>query len=49
MDRMGMPTDIYTSRAPDDVIAALTKARFEAVRIERPEPNTRWNVIVASR
>lgn len=49
MDRMGMPTDIFTSRAPDDVIAALTKARFEAVRIERPEPNTRWNVIVASR
>ena len=49
MDRMGMPMDIFTSRTPDDVIAALTKAGFEGVRIERPEPTTAWNVIVATR
>ena len=49
MDRMGMPKDIFTSRAPEDVIAALTKAGFSDVRIERPEPTTPWNVIVATR
>jgi arsenite methyltransferase len=49
MDRMGMPTDIFTSRAPADVVAALTKAGFSDVRIERPEPTTPWNVLVATR
>jgi len=49
MDRMGMPKDIFTSRAPEDVIAALTKAGFSDVRIERPEPTTPWTVLVATR
>ena len=49
MDRMGVPTDIFTTRAPDDVIAALTKTGFKGVRLERPEPTTPWNVIVATR
>jgi len=49
MDRMGNPMDIFTSRAPDDVIAALTTAGFKDVRVERPEPTTPWNVIVATR
>ena len=49
MDRMGMPKDIFTSRAPEDVIDALTKAGFSDVRIERPEPTTAWNVLVATR
>ena len=49
MDRMGMPKDIFTSRAPADVVAALTKAGFSDVRIERPEPTTPWNVLVATR
>ena len=49
MDRLGMPTDIFTSRAPDDVIASLKKAGFSDVRIKRPEPTTPWNVIVATR
>ena len=44
---MGMPKDIFASRAPEDVIAALTKASFSGVRIERPEPITPWNVLVA--
>jgi arsenite methyltransferase len=48
MDRMGMPVDIFTSRAPEDVVAALRKAGFSDVRIERPEPTTPWNVIVAT-
>jgi len=46
---MGMPTDIFTSRAPDDVIDALTKAGFKGVRVERPEPTTPWSVLVATR
>src|SRR5256885_1549205 len=49
MDRMGMPADIFTLRAPDDVVAALRKAGFSDVRIEQPKPTTRWNVLVATR
>jgi arsenite methyltransferase len=49
MDLMRMPADIFTSRAPEDVVAALRKAGFSDVRVERPEPTTPWNVIVATR
>ncbi|HWL86342.1 MAG TPA: class I SAM-dependent methyltransferase [Polyangiaceae bacterium] len=49
MDRMGVPRDIFTSRATDEVTAALAKAGFETVRVERPEPHTPWNVVVAVR
>jgi arsenite methyltransferase len=49
MDRMGFPADIFTSRAPDEVVAALTRTGFSDVRVERPRPATRWNVIVATR
>ena len=49
MDLMEMPTDIFTTRAPGEVIAALARAGFEDVRIERPEPTTPWDVIVATR
>ena len=49
MDRLGMPIDIFTSRTPESVIAALTSAGFTDVRVERPEPSTPWNVIVAIR
>jgi ubiquinone/menaquinone biosynthesis C-methylase UbiE len=49
MDRVGMPRDIFTLRAPDEVIAALAKAGFTDVRVERPQPTTPWNAIVATR
>ena len=49
MDLMGLPPDIFTMRAPDDVVAALNKTGFKSVRVERPEPTTPWNVIVATR
>ena len=49
MDRKGMPADIFTPRAADDVITALTQAGFKAARVEWPEPTTPWNVIVATR
>ena len=48
IDRMGMPKDIFTSRAPDDIVAALVNAGFSGVRIERPKPATPWNVVVAT-
>lgn len=49
MDRMGFPDDIFTSRTPDDVIGALTRSTFTDIRVERPQPTTRWNVITATR
>src|SRR5437764_1559224 len=45
MDSMGMRADIFTSRAPEDVVTALKKAGFSDVRLERPEPATPWHVI----
>ena len=47
MARLNMPADIFTLRAPEDVIAALNKCGFGDVRVERPQPDTAWNVIVA--
>ena len=49
MDRMKFPRDIFTARAPDDVVAALMSNGFKQARIERPDATTRWNVIVATR
>lgn len=49
MDRLGHPTDIFTTRTSNDVVAALSISGFKHVHIERPEPTTRWNVIVATR
>jgi len=49
MDRMAMPVDIFTSRAPEDVDAALGTVGFKDIRAERPEPTTPWNVMVATR
>jgi arsenite methyltransferase len=49
MDRMGMPNDIFTTRAPLEVVGAMTKAGFRNVLIARPEPHTPWNVVVGTR
>lgn len=49
MYRMGMPIDVFTSRTPDEVDAALRGTGFTNVRVERPEPTTPWNVVVATR
>jgi ubiquinone/menaquinone biosynthesis C-methylase UbiE len=49
MDQLRMPSDIFTSRTPDEVRAALLGAGFRAVRTERPEAATPWNVMVAVR
>ena len=47
MDRMGMPRDIFTARATEDVVAALENEGFVSLRVERPQPKTPWNVVVA--
>jgi len=49
MDRGGYPTDIFTSRSPEEVVAALNEAGFRGVLIERPEPTTRSIVVIANR
>jgi len=49
MEHMGMPDDIFTTRAPQDVFEALAKTGFSSARIERPDSHTPWNVIVATR
>jgi arsenite methyltransferase len=49
MDRMKFPADIFTSRAPEDVVAALAANGFKEARLIRPEPTAPWNVIVATR
>lgn len=49
MDRLGYPADIFTSRTTDHVVASLRLCGFTQVRIERPQPTTHWNVIVATR
>ncbi len=49
MDRMAFPADIFTSRSPEDLLASLARTGFANARIERPNPSTPWNVVVASR
>jgi arsenite methyltransferase len=49
MDRMGMPVDIFTSRTPEQMVAAIEVAGFADVRVEKPQANTAWMVIVAAR
>jgi len=47
MDRGNFPPDIFTSRAMDDVLTAVSNAGFRDVRAERPGAGTRWVVVVA--
>ncbi|MGZ5867907.1 MAG: class I SAM-dependent methyltransferase [Xanthobacteraceae bacterium] len=49
MDRMNMPTDIFTTRTPEDVTSAMKKAGFANVRIERPDPATPWAAAIGGR
>ena len=44
MDLMGMPEDIFTARAPLEVVGALTKAGFRDTLIARPEPLSTFSV-----
>jgi len=49
MDRMGMPTDIFTTRTIEEVVAATEKAGFIDVRSDKPQTGTAWVAITASR
>jgi SAM-dependent methyltransferase len=49
MEKQSFPADIFTPRTPEDVTAAMQARGFRDVRIERPEPETPWNVIVATK
>jgi len=43
-----MPPDIFTTRTPQEIVDAMTRAGFTGIRIEQPKPTTAWNVIVAT-
>jgi ubiquinone/menaquinone biosynthesis C-methylase UbiE len=49
MDRMGMPTDIFTTRTLEEVVTATEEAGFIDARIEKPQTDTAWVVIAAFR
>jgi len=49
MDQLGHPADIFTGCTPEQIVAALGFCGFTEVRVERPDPTTRWNVVVATR
>jgi len=49
MVRMKMPEDIFTPRTSEEVTAAMGAAGFRDIRVERPTPETAWNVIVGTR
>lgn len=49
MEKESFPADIFTPRTPEDVTAAMQSRGFREVRIERPAPETPWNVIVATK
>jgi SAM-dependent methyltransferase len=49
MDKMNNPKDIFTSRTPEDVMGAMRDAGFIDVSAERPSPETKWMVVVATK
>lgn len=49
MDRMKMPTDIFTTRYLEDVRAAMIGAGFVDLESKRPQAETAWTVVVARR
>lgn len=49
MDRMNMPADIFTPRAPEELVAAMGRAGFQGARIEKPNATTKWSVAIAGR
>ncbi len=49
MDKVGLPTDIFTSRTPEEVGAALSSVGFSAIRTEQLSSKRRWAAILATR
>jgi arsenite methyltransferase len=48
-DVMGLPADIFTTRAPEEIVRSLSAVGFTDVRLERPRPTTPWTVAVATK
>jgi hypothetical protein len=48
MDKLNMPKDIFTSRAPEEVVAAMANAGFSDVRIEQLN-DAKWRLAVATK
>lgn len=48
MDKMNMPKDIFTSRTPEEVIAAMNRAGLTDARIEQLD-GAKWRLAVATR
>jgi arsenite methyltransferase len=48
MERKRMPPDVFTLRTAEDAREALGRVGFRNVRTERPQPDTPWNVMVAT-
>ena len=49
MDRMNMPSDIFSAREPEHVIAALKKVGFRDVEVRQPRSNTGGVVVTGVR
>lgn len=49
MERMKLPTDIFTLRTPDDVTSALERCGYRDVRVTRRHPRSAAMVAVATR
>ncbi|QND54769.1 class I SAM-dependent methyltransferase (plasmid) [Phyllobacterium sp. 628] len=49
MDLMQLPTDVFTARTVEEIVASLTRTGFGNVRVERPESTTAWCVVVGMR
>jgi SAM-dependent methyltransferase len=49
MEKQNFPADIFTPRAPEEVVAALSKAGFRDVRVEGPKNGPAWLAAVATR
>lgn len=49
MDLMDLPTDIFTARPVEEIVAVLEKTGFHGVSVERPQPTTAWAVVAAMR
>jgi SAM-dependent methyltransferase len=49
METQNFPADIFTPRAPEDVVAGLRDSGFQDVRIEGPKDGPAWLVALATK
>lgn len=49
MDRLGMPTDIFTTRDAEEALRVMQQTGFTDIRIRRPDLQTPWVALVGQR